>query len=183
MTRLRQLAPGEMTPEQRKVYDDIVAGPRGGIGGPFAAWLHSPALADRAQKLGEFCRFQTSLPPRLKELAIRVTARYWTAQFEWWAHARFALDHGVSPDIVEAIRERRKPVFVKVDEALIYDCSIALHEEHRLDDELFNAATKMFGAAGVVELIGILGYYTLVSMTLNVFEMPVPPGNDLPLNP
>jgi len=181
MTRLRQLDPGEMTAAQRRVYDDIIAGPRGGLGGPFAAWLHSPDLADRAQKLGEFVRFKTSLAPRLKELAILVTARFWTAQFEWWAHERFALQDGVTPEVVAAIRERRRPTFSKVDEALVYDFSVAMHEKHQIDDKLFAAATAAFGETGVVELVGILGYYTLVSMTLNTYRVPVPAGERLPL--
>src|SRR5215207_10529419 len=104
MPRLSPLDLNKLTPEQKKVADAIVAGPRGGLRGPFEPWLRSPGLADRAQKLGEFCRFNSSLPPVLSELAILVTAKHWRAQFEWWAHARLAAGAGVEDDVIETIR-------------------------------------------------------------------------------
>ena len=181
MTRVRQLSPDEMTPAQRAVYDAILAGPRAAIGGPFMPWLQSPDLADRAQNLGAFVRFETSLPSRLSELAILVTARHWTAQYEWWAHEPIALKAGLNAGIVAAIKSRQRPRFAAEDEELVYDFASTLHAEHRVDDDLYARAQTMLGEPAVVELVGILGYYTLVAMTLNVYEMPLPEGESPPL--
>lgn len=176
MSRLPELTPDTMTAEQRHVYDRIVSGPRGGIGGPFLPWLHSPELADRAQNLGEFCRFRSALPPRLSELAILVTGRFWRAQFEWYMHARMALKAGVSPDIIAAIEARKTPTFANRDEEIVYTFARELHADHNVSDATYAAARDVLSTAGVVDLVAILGYYTLVSMTLNVFQVPVPGG-------
>jgi 4-carboxymuconolactone decarboxylase len=181
MSRLAPLEPARLTPEQKKVYDDILAGPRGGIGGPFAAWLRSPALADRAQKLGEFCRFNTSLPKRLSELAILMTARHWTAQFEWYAHARMAREAGLADAIIEAIRVRQRPAAMQDDEAAIYDFCNEAYALHYVTDDTYARAIALFGEPTVVELVGVIGYYCLVSLTLNVFRMPLPDGVEEPL--
>ncbi len=180
MSRLPELTPETMTPEQRQVYDRIVGGPRGGIGGPFLPWLHSPILADRAQSLGEFCRFHSALPSRLSELAILVTGRFWRAQFEWYMHARMALKAGVAPEIIAAIEAKRTPSFVNRDEEIVYTFATELHTKHEVGDVTYATARAVLGDAGVVDLVAILGYYTLVSMTLNVFQVPVP-GGTLPL--
>ena len=103
MSRIDALAPEDMTEHQRRVHDAIIAGPRGSAPGPFNALLRSPELADRAQSLGAFCRFETTFEPKLSELAILVTARLWSAQFEWWAHARLAREAGLDPAIIAAI--------------------------------------------------------------------------------
>jgi 4-carboxymuconolactone decarboxylase len=176
MSRLAPLAPEKLSPEQKKVYDDILAGPRGGIGGPFAAWLRSPQLADRAQKLGEFCRFNTSLPKRLSELAILMTARHWTAQFEWYAHARMAREAGLGDAIIDAIRQHLRPAQMAEDEAAIYDFCNEAYALHYVTDATYARAIAQFGEATVVELVGVIGYYCLVSLTLNIFRMPLPPG-------
>lgn len=184
MSRLPSLAPEDLTEDQRRVLDDIRAGPRGastGIGGPFVGWLASPEFADRAQKLGELVRFGTSVPARLKELGILYVARTWTAQFEWYAHKKFAIEGGLSLDVIDAIQERRRPDFENDDEEAVYDFCVELHDTHRVSDERFEAVKQHLGAAGVSELVGILGYYTLVSMTLNVFEVPLPEGEPVPL--
>ncbi len=184
MPRLPTLSPDEMTDAQRAVYDTISAGPRGsGARGPFNAWLQSPDFADRAQHLGALLRFGTSLSPRLKELAILTVARHWTAQFEWYAHKKFAIEGGLALDIIDALEARRRPDFVNDDEAAVYDFSIELHTTHGVGDGTYANAEKHLGAAGVVELVGLLGYYTLVSMTLNVFEVGLPEGEPLPLKP
>ena len=120
MPRIPELTPEEMNPEQKAVFDDIMSGPRGSLRGPFHAWLHSPQLADRAQKLGAFCRFSSTLPKRLSELAIIVIARHWCAQFEWYAHAPEAIEAGISADAVEAIRNKGEPELTEPDEILIY---------------------------------------------------------------
>lgn len=176
MSRLPPLTLDALTPEQRKVYDAIVSGPRGSIGGPFAPWLRSPELADRAQRLGEFCRFGTSLPKRLSELAILITARHWTAQFEWYAHAPMAREGGLAEEIIEAIRERRRPAAMAADEAAVYEFCTEAFRDTRVSDATYRRAIDTLGERAVVELVGILGYYCLVSLTLNVFEMQVPDG-------
>ncbi len=176
MSRLAPLVPEKLSAEQKKVYDDILAGPRGGIGGPFAAWLRSPQLADRAQKLGEFCRFGTSLPKRLSELAILMTARHWTAQFEWYAHARMAREAKLDETIIEAIRTHQRPAKMADDEAAIYDFCNEAYALHYVTDATYARAIAQFGEATVVELVGVIGYYCLVSLTLNIFKMPLPEG-------
>ena len=183
MPRIKPLAPAEMDAAQRKFHDHIMAGPRGSMGGPFQAWIHSPDFADRAQKVGEYCRFNSALEPRLSELAILITARQWTAQFEWFAHAPMALEGGLSAEIIEALRQRRMPVFAQADEATIYNFCTELYLESRVSDATYEATKTQLGEQGVVDLVGILGYYAMVSMTLNVFEMPLPDGVEPPLEP
>ena len=176
MSRIDKLSPDDMTQDQRRVYDAIIAGPRGAAAGPFNALLRSPELADRAQSLGAFCRFETKFEPRLSEIAILVTARLWSAQFEWWAHARLAKEAGVDPAIIAAIEARRQPTFADADEQAVYEFATMLSHEHRVSDAVYQDVRDRFGEQGVAELVGILGYYTLVSMTLNTFEVPVPDG-------
>jgi 4-carboxymuconolactone decarboxylase len=171
MARVKIRTPEEMTEEQRRVYNDTMAGRRGRMPAPLVAWLESPVLADRAQKLGEFVRYETSLPPRLAELAILTVARCWTAQFEWTAHKAEALKAGLDPGIIDDIADRRSPRFKNADEPVIYDFSSALLQTHVVPDDLYRKAVETFGQRGVVELVGILGYYTLISMTLNTFEI------------
>lgn len=171
MARIKIRIPEEMSQEQRKVYHDTVAGRRGRMPAPLAAWLESPVLADRAQKLGEFVRYETSLPPRLSELAILVVARYWTAQFEWIAHKAEALKAGLGAGVIEDIANRRTPRFENPDERLVYEFSVSLNQKHEVSDELYEKVVAAIGLRGVVELVGILGYYTLISMTLNTFEI------------
>lgn len=184
MSRVPTLSPDEMTDAQARVVAEIEAGPRGSSAyGPFRSWLPSPVFADRAQKLGAFLRFETSIPPRLKELAILYVARTWTAQFEWYAHKKFALEGGLAGDVIDAIEARRRPDFVNEDEIAVYEFAEELHQTHQVSDARFKAAQKHLGQAGVTELVGVLGYYTLVSMTLNVFEVPLPDGEPLPLKP
>ena len=171
MARVKIRTPEEMTGEQRRVYNDTVAGKRGRVPAPLLAWLESPVLADRAQKLGEFVRYETSLPPRLSELAILTVARYWTAQFEWTAHKAEALKAGLDPEIIDDIANRREPRFKNADEPVIYGFSTTLLQKHAVPADLYRKAVETFGLRAVVELVGILGYYTLISMTLNTFEI------------
>lgn len=184
MSRMPYLAPEDMTPAQRSVHDAIAAGPRGGGRyGPFNAWLRSPEFADKAQELGALLRFGTSIEGRLKELAILCVGRHWTAQFEWFAHKRLALEAGLAEDVIDAVEARRRPDFVNDDEAAVYDFAQELLAAHDVSDARYAAAEALLGAAGVVELVGVLGYYTLVSMTLNVFQAPLPDGVAPPLAP
>jgi len=180
MYRLPALTVENLTAEQKRVYDAIVTGPRGAIGGPFAPWLLSPELADRAQSLGAFCRFGTSLPPRLSELAILVTARHWTAQFEWYAHAPMAREGGLADAAIDAIAERRRPENLQADEQAVYDFACESLATGRVGDDTYRRATEALGERAVVELVGILGYYCLVSLTLNIFRIE-PPDGSVPL--
>jgi 4-carboxymuconolactone decarboxylase len=175
-SRFKQLSPADMTDEQRKAYDAIIAGPRGGARGPFNALLRSPDLADRVQRVGEYVRFKSSLPESLNELAILVVARYWTAQYEWYAHRQLALKAGLDAKIADAIAEGKRPASMNEDEAAIYDFCKELHEKKSVGDAAYKAVLDRFGERGVVDLIGASGYYTMVSMILNVDRLPLPEG-------
>jgi 4-carboxymuconolactone decarboxylase len=146
------------------------------------ARAHAGAADCLAQKLGEFVRYETTLPPRLSELAILIIARHWTAQFEWTAHKAEALKGGLDPEIIEDIANRRAPRFKNPDEPVVYDFSVSLNQTHAVPDELYQRAVATIGLRGVVELVGILGYYTLISMTLNTFEI-LPEGTAPELTP
>ncbi|SDG05029.1 MULTISPECIES: carboxymuconolactone decarboxylase family protein [Thalassobaculum] len=171
--RLRLPEPDKLSPEQRRIHDEIASGPRGKVQGPLAIWLTSPDLADKAQQLGAFCRYGSSLEPRLSELAILVTGRVWGAQFEWTVHKPIALKAGLSEAVVEAVRTRRTPPFEKEDERVVHDFAQTLHRDRKVTDELYAEAVTLLGERGVVDLVGILGYYTLISMTLNAFNVPL----------
>jgi 4-carboxymuconolactone decarboxylase len=179
--RFSELAPAAMGAEQKRAYDAIVGGPRGGARGPFNALLRSPELADRAQQLGAYVRFGSSLPRALNELAILVTARYWTAQFEWWAHARLAAEAGLNREIIASISRRERPGKMTSEEKAVYDFATELHEKKGVSDAVFEAVKALLGERGVLDLVGACGYYTLVSMVLNVERHPLPEGEELPL--
>jgi 4-carboxymuconolactone decarboxylase len=183
----------QMTPEQRAVADAIMKGPRAAVGSPAAAagatslsspfnvWNRRPELADRLQTLGESIRFRSSLPPRLNEFAILITARHWDAQYEWFAHHRLAMAGGLDPAIAEEVRHGRAPVNMKPDEQVIYDFTTELHEKHGVSDATYQRAVNAFGERGVADLIAVTGYYVLVAMTVNVDRTPMPGGAALPL--
>ncbi|MEQ8332685.1 carboxymuconolactone decarboxylase family protein [Nisaea sp.] len=173
MSRVPALKPEDMSDAQRTIHDAIVNGPRGRVEGPLKIWLHSPALADKAQQLGQFARFDSTLEPRLSELAIMVTGRFWGAQFEWSVHKPFALKAGISEAVLDAIRDRRTPSFEKTDERVVHDVSRALHETHKIGDALYAEAIEVLGQQRLIDLVGLLGYYTLISMTINAFEVPL----------
>ena len=181
--RFRKLSPEELTADQKKVYESIAGGPRGGVRGPFNALLRSPELADRTQKLGEYLRFNSSLPAPLNELAILITARYWSAQYEWHAHSQLAAKAGVEAATIAAIAQGKRPLGMKDDEIRVYDFCKELHEEKSVSDATYKAVLDRFGERGVVDLVGVAGYYTLVSMVLNVDRAPLPEGVAPPLAP
>ena len=170
----------QMTDAQKRVYDAIAGGPRGGVRGPFGPLLRCPELTDRVQKLGEYLRYNTSLPPRLSEFAILINARFWDSKYEWYAHKPLALKGGLSEAIADDLAQNKKPANMKPDEELIYDFAMTLHRQHFVDDALFKRAVALIGEAGVVDLVAVSGYYTLVSMVLNVAEIPIPPGEKSP---
>jgi 4-carboxymuconolactone decarboxylase len=176
MPRLNDLDETKLNTAQQRIFDAIRSGPRGVVEGPLRVWLTSPGLADTAQALGAFCRYGTALPPRLSELAILVTGAFWTSGFEWAVHAPIARKAGLSEDVVEAIRVGQTPNFIHEDEAIIHGFASELHRDHKVQADTYARATATFGEQAVVDLVGILGYYTLISMTINAFEVPLPAG-------
>ena len=187
--RLGPLDPRDLDAEQKRVLDAMLAGPRGSsgflsrereIGGPFAPWLRSPGFARCAQELGAFVRYRTSLEPRLSELAIIVVGAAWKAGYEFAAHAPLAVRAGVSRGAVEALARGERPSLEREDERIVYEFARELVEHRRVGDERYAAAIGLLGEAGTVELVGILGYYTLVCMTLNTFETPLGEGMEPP---
>lgn len=180
--RFPTLTPEQMTPDQKRMADAIAAGPRGSLRGPFNVLLRSPDLGDRVQRVGEYVRFKSSLPQRLNELGILLVARKWTAQYEWYAHRTLALKAGLSAVICDAIAEGKRPANMAADEAVVYNFAHELLETTQVSDANFNAMTAMFGEQGAVDLIGALGYYTVVSMVLNVGQVALPP-DAVPLKP
>ena len=180
-SRFSPLHEANMTPDQKRVAEAIQSGPRQGLRGPFNALLRSPELADRVQKVGEYVRFRSSIPARLNELAILIVARKWTAQFEWYAHHQFALKAGLDGRIAAAIAEGRQPDAMRDDEKVVYAFCTELLETAQLTDATYAAAVRLVGEQGVIDLIGVLGYYSMVSMILNVDRYPLPPGVEPPL--
>lgn len=192
--RFKLIPAEELTAEQQALSEAIKSGPRaklktsgaskpGPLGGPFNVWLRSPNIGNLIQKLGEEIRFRSSLPPRLNEMAILITARQWTSQYEWYAHHKLALEAGLDPAIADAIARGRRPEKMGEDERIVYDFSTELHETKAVSDANYKAAFDKFGERGVVDLIAVNGFYGLVSMCLNVDRTPLPDGAPLPLAP
>lgn len=184
MSRLPELRKQDLSAEQLALFEAIASGPRGermALEGPFGVWLHSPAFGQEAQRLGVHARYHTSLPRRLSELAILVCARRWLAAYEWHVHAPIALAAGVAPAIIDALAEDRTPAFTAADEQAVHDFAAALLADGHVPDRIYAAARTALGEAGVVDLVGVLGYYTLVAFTLTAFEVQVPP--DRPVSP
>ena len=170
--RLRAPDPATYSVRQQGIHDSIASGPRGGVRGPLAIWLHRPELAARAQDLGRYCRYDTSLAPRLSELAILAMARHWSAEYEWSAHKPEALKAGLSSDVIEAIRIGADPDYADPQERVVHAITRSILETRGLSDALYNEAIDTIGRDRLVDLVGLLGYYTLISMTLNVFRIP-----------
>ena len=181
-SRLTPLQPDQMSEDQQRVLADILKGPRGNLDGPFLAWIQSPALADHAQRLGAFCRYGTALELRLTELAILTTAAWWRSQAEWQIHEPIARSAGVCDSVIEALRQHLTPTFTRTDEQCVYEIGQSLYQTRRVDTELYKQGVALFGEPAMVELIGVYGYYSLVAMTLNVFEVRRDPDTPLPFN-
>ncbi len=182
-TRLPYLRRDELDETAQAVWDALVGSrgqhvvnDAGGLVGPFNAWVHAPGVGAPLGRLGAAVRFETSLDRRLLELAIIVVAAHWKAEFEWWAHARMAREHGVSEAVVAAIRRGEMPAFETDDEAAVYAFARQLVAGGGVDDQSYAGAVERLGRQGVVELVSLCGYYTLVSFTLNAFAVPLPPG-------
>lgn len=192
--RFKPIPLDQLTAEQQALSEAIKSGPRaklktsgaskpGPLGGPFNIWLRSPNIGNLIQKLGEEIRFRSSLPSRLNEMAIIITARLWTSQYEWYAHHKLALDAGLDPAIADEIAQGRRPEKMGEDERVVYDFSIELHETKAVSDATYKAALDKFGERGVMDLMAVNGFYVLVSMCLNVDRTPLPDGIPLPLAP
>jgi 4-carboxymuconolactone decarboxylase len=181
--RFARLTEEGMTPEQKRVADTIAGGPRGSWQrGPFKALLRSPEIANRIQHVGEFVRFKSSIELRLNELAIILCARKWTAQYERYAHRKFALAAGLRPEIADAIAEGKRPDNLREDEAIVYDFAYQLLHTGQVSDAAYDAVKSKFGENGVIDLIGAVGYYTIVSFVLNVDRVLLP-ADATPLKP
>jgi 4-carboxymuconolactone decarboxylase len=181
--RFKPLTYDEMTPAQRTMVEHLFAGPRAGANGPFNVLLRSPEMGDIAQQFGASMRFNQSMPRKLNEMAIIITARYWTAQYEWYAHKRAALQAGLNPAIVDAIQNGRRPAGMQKDEDAVYTfCTELLNTKH-VSDATFQTAKDTVGEKGVVDLMGVMSWYQMVSMLLNVDRYPLPDGAQPELKP
>jgi 4-carboxymuconolactone decarboxylase len=178
--RMAEIPLDKMTPDQRTIAEAIMSGPRGRMSGPFNAWLRSPVLADRLQKVGEYVRFNTSLDKRINEMAILMTAQAWGAQYEWYAHAPLAIKAGLDPEVVKAIGAGQKPAKMKDDEAIVWEFTTQLRRDHGVDDTVYAKALEKFGEHGIIDLVAVNGYYDVVSMTLNVARVKPPVEAEMP---
>ena len=183
MSRLPYLRRDDLDDAGQAVWDGLessrgrtVVNQDGGLVGPFNAWVHAPVVGRRLSGLGATLRFETTIERRLLELAIIVVAAHWKAEFEWWAHARMAREHGVADEIVDAVGRGETPAFAADDEALVHRFARQLVAGGRVDDPTYTSAVELLGNQGVVELVSLCGYYTLVSFTLNAFAVPLPAG-------
>jgi 4-carboxymuconolactone decarboxylase len=181
--RFRPLTYAELTPEQKKLADDVLAGDRGSLNGPYNVFLRSPEMGDLAQKFGAYVRFHSTVPKKLNEFAIIISARFWNAQYEWLAHRKYAAAAGLSPEIIEAVANGKRPASMQPDEEAVYDFCTELLDTRQVSDKAFDAAKKQLGEQGIVDLIAVSGYYALVSMTLNVDRYPLPAGATPELKP
>ena len=176
--RLPTIADRELTDRQKELMEAIRSGPRGRVsqGGPFGVYLHAPDFGDLTQRLGAHCRYKTGIAPRLSEFAILCTARQWRAQYEWHAHAAIAEKAGVAPDTIRDIKAGRAPKKAKKDERAIYDFVQELYKTRRVSERTYKRVHGFLGDSLMVELVGILGYYGLVAMMLDAFNVALPEG-------
>ena len=182
--RMPPLARDAMTDAQRAAADELIAGPRKGVKGPFIAQMRSPDLMARLQKVGEYLRFGSQVPPRLSEFATLIVSRDWTQQFEWFVHVPLALKAGVSQDTIDALCDGRRPAAMAADEAVVYDFVAELTVRKGVCDASYDACAGVLGEQGVVDLVGIVGYFTLIAMVLNVAHIPEEPNPAvLPVKP
>ena len=181
--RFKPLTYDEMTAAQKTMIDHLLAGPRGGAEGPFNVLLRSPEMGDLAGTFGAATRFNTSIPRKLNELAIILVARHWTSQFEWQAHHRAALAAGLSPAVADAIAEGRRPQGMQKDEEIVYNFCTEMLNTKQVSDATFNATKAAMGERGMVDLVGVMGWYHTVSMLLNLDRYPLPAGSQPELKP
>ena len=172
--RLRPIPPEQLTEAQRRAAQAVIEGPRGALYGPFVPLLRSPELLENAQRMGEYLRYRSAIGIRLSELAILVTARQWNQQVEWAIHAPIAAQVGIPPAVINAIAQRRRPEGMLVDESVVHDFCIELHQNKRVSDRTYADALALFGEQGVVDLMGLNGYYTFLAMVMNTAQTEVP---------
>ena len=171
MARLPALDIDNLSAAQARVYDAIAAGPRGEVRGPLAVWVNRPELADKAQQLGQYCRYDSSLPAKLSELAILVTARIWDAHFEWQSHVGEARKAGLDEEIITALANDETPVMQAAEEEIVYTFSREINLQRRISDATYREAEQILGKDQLIDLVAVLGYYSLISMTINAFEV------------
>ena len=183
ITRFAPLKPEELSPAQKAWADMIAAPPRNAkfTNPPYRAYIRNPDLAPRLTAMSEYLRWNTSLPPRLSEMAILITARHWTAQYEWFAHYPLAIKGSLDPRIAGAIAEGKRPDNMKDDEAALYDLGTALYRDKKVSDAVYNAALEKFGERGIMDIIGIMGYYDITSMALITMQAGAPNDSVPPL--
>src|ERR1700712_3384696 len=183
ITRFLPMTAEQLNPEKKKWANLIPAPPRNAkfVNPPYRAYITNPDLANRLSALSEYLRWNTSLPPRLSELAILITARQWTAQYEWYAHYPLALKGGLDPEIADAIAAGKRPEGMKEDETALYDLASELYRDKKVSDPVYKAALGKFGERGIMDIIGIIGYYDLVSMTLITMQAEAPNASVTPL--
>jgi 4-carboxymuconolactone decarboxylase len=181
--RFSPLSPDHLTAAQQPVVDRLKKSLRGGLGGPFDIMLRSPGMANGMVELFEYYRFQTKLETRLKEFAILILAREWTAQFEWFAHQPAAVKAGLAEPVIEELRQGKRPAALQPDETAIYDLVIALVRDHEVSDPVFTPALALLGEEQLVDLISMVGEYMKVALLLNAGRVGVPAGNEPPLPP
>jgi 4-carboxymuconolactone decarboxylase len=179
--RLGPIPPEQMTDDQRAAAQEIINGPRGALYGPFVPLLRSPELMGHAQRMGEYLRYRSAIGVRLSELVILVTARQWNQQVEWAIHAPIAAQVGIPPKVIAAIARRQRPDDMLVDESVVHDFCVELHRDKRVSDRVYNDALALFGEQGVVDLMGLNGYYTFLAMVLNTAQTAVPESIAAPL--
>ena len=180
MSRVPDLKPESMTDAQKEVINLITSGPHQRVLGPYPAWLQSPQLAKRARDLSEYLRFKSAPSKRHAEIAILITGRYWRAEFEFYAHAELARKAGLEEHIIQALAAGKRPKFTSDEDAAVYDLSSELLNTRRISDATYQRALDTFGMQTLVDLVAIVGYYCMVSTTLNAFEAPLPPGEPSP---
>ena len=183
ITRFLPMKAEQLNPEQKKWADLISAPPRNAkfVNPPYRAYIYNPDLANRLLALSDYLRWNTSLPPRLSELAILITARQWTAQYEWYAHYPLALKGGLDVKIADAIAAGKRPEGMKEDETALHDLATELYRDKKVSDQVYKAALNQFGERGIMDIIGIIGYYDLVSMTLITMQAAMPDDKVKPL--
>ena len=183
IVRFAPLKAEELTPPQKAWADELAAAPRNGKFGnpPFRAYIRSPDLAPKLTALADYLRWHTSLPPRLSELAILITAREWTAQYEWYAHYPHAIEGGLDPKVAAAIAAGKRPDGMREDETALYDLATALYRDRKVSDAVYKAALDKFGERGIMDIIGIIGFYDITSMTLITMQAGAPDGKPAPL--
>jgi 4-carboxymuconolactone decarboxylase len=181
--RMPPIPAAQMTEAQRKAVAEFVAARHADISGPFVPLLRSPEVMTRARAMGDYLRFTSVLPPRLSEFVILVTARHWTQQYEWSIHHPIAIQAGLSPEIAKAVAGGRRPDRMADDEAIVYDLCVELQKNQRVSDATYARARAKFGEQGVIDTVGIVGYYTMMAMVLNTARTPLPAGAEPALAP